>query len=460
MGSNRITWSKNDTVAIIKILKRFRRDEKEAALVEIARYVGVNEVNDAQLRGCFGRFKLGNYTAYLGSNRTSDVPVRDTDPAPEPVFSSKDFNKPRASFGGQYDTENLDEHEARNTSMPPAPPVEEEREEQYVHPVEREDARRAERGERKERLQLIDELRNFRTRQAFLDARDNTDPPIMPSILRDKGKRELCAVVLASDWHVEEESLPVEPFDEYNLAIADKSQQKFFNGIVDLIQHHRASGKLNIEYLCLWLGGDFMTGYIHEDCKMTSQLSPTETMIWLIPRLEGGIRMLLKELNLVRIEIPCSFGNHGRTTLKPMIAVGAENSYEWLMYHMLADRFKDDERVHFEITKSAHQYVNIYGYTLHFHHGDHVNYAGGILGPGVPFMKAIDAWNYAKQSDITHIGHYHDYNVFKRGIMNGSLIGYTPFAMKVKARKAPPVQAFYLLDSKRSACHHTGIWVS
>lgn len=328
-----------------------------------------------------------------------------------------------------------------------------------LDPVDAYELVRSEREEKSQVKHLLEQLSQAKARQAFLDNVARGKVPVLPRMQKSAGPREMCGVVMMSDLHVEERVLPVEPFEEYTLAIAAKRLDKLFQGVVDLVKHHRADGHYLIDYLCLWLGGDFFTGYLHEDNVRTSQLSPTESILWLLPRINGGIRMLLKELDLAKIVIPCSFGNHGRTTAKPMIAAAPENSFEWLMYHTLAQQLADEPRVTFEITKSAHQYVQVYDYTLHFHHGDHVSYQGGILGPGVPFAKAVDAWNVAKKADYTHVGHYHTYGVFNWGIMNGAMIGYGPYSMSVKARKQPPAQAFYLLDSKRGMCMNTPIWL-
>ncbi len=347
---------------------------------------------------------------------------------------ASDFLKPRAP----------------KATLPPAPPVD---------PVKQYEERRAASAERAGTKELIEQLQEARKRQAYLDAMSNGAIPILPRKQKSGGPREMCAVVLLSDLHVEEEVKPIEPFEAYNLEIAGRRLERIFTSVVDLVKHHRADGKYLIDYLVPWLGGDFMTGYLHEDNVRTSQLSPSETSLWLLPRLEGGIRYMLDELDLAHIEIPCSFGNHGRTTIKPLISAGAENSFEWLLYHTLAMQMKDEKRVHFHITKASYQYLKVYDWSLMFHHGDQVRYAGGILGPGVPFMKAIDAWNTTKHADYSHIGHLHNYNIFGRGVMNGSLIGHSPYSMSVKARKEEPCQAFYLLDAKKGACMHTKLWV-
>lgn len=328
--------------------------------------------------------------------------------------------------------------------------------------AEREQKEKRARDERATKS-LVDEVRELRARQDFLDklAADRQPPKIFA---REKTGvvREMTPVVLASDWHVEElvtaESVAYR--NEYNLAIADDRVKRFFQAIAWNIEHQRASGWVVIRDLLLWLGGDLMTGYIHEELVESNQLSPTETILWLLPRLEAGIRMLLDRLKLDRIVIPCSFGNHGRTTQKPRISTAYSNSYEWLMYHTLALRFEGNPRVRFEITASAHQYVEVYGRTIHFHHGDDVKYQGGVGGLGIPLLKAVPPWDLVKKADVHCIGHWHQLRDYGRAVVNGSLIGFGPFSQRIRAEFEPPQQAMFYVDSHRGKTMLTHLWVA
>ena len=307
------------------------------------------------------------------------------------------------------------------------------------------------------------ELKHAHRRAKFLDAAAKIHAP--PAILAKEksGLREMTAVALLSDLHVEE---PVDPKsvagrNEYNLEIADRRLKRFFDGFIWNVQHHRASKKVAIRTGVLWCGGDFMSGFIHEDLVQSNALSPTETMLWLLPRLRNGITHVLNSLGLDRLVIPCSYGNHGRTTPKTRIQNGASNSYEYMMYNVLAAEFKalGEKRVVFEITPSPHQYVDVYGFTLHFHHGDSVRYMGGVGGLSVPLLKAIAPWDQIKRADYHHIGHFHQITDLGRVLVNGSLIGYGPYSQWIRASFEQPAQMFYLLDSKRGKTFVAPIWV-
>ncbi len=273
------------------------------------------------------------------------------------------------------------------------------------------------------------------------------------------GLREATAVALLSDVHSEEivrrGETPVA--NEYNPEIAERSIARFFAGYRWLIDFHRNA--FEIRNLVLWLGGDLMSGHIHEELKETTASAPIETLLWLRPRLMAGIDSLLDDPKLERLTIPCSYGNHGRNTQKPFRSRGAAHSYEWLLYQVLADSYRGNPRVQFLADASAHQYVKVYEWDLHFHHGDETNYNGGVGGVTIPLNKSVAQWDQAKKCHYHHFGHWHQYIDTGRVVVNGSVIGYNAYAMSIKATPEPPQQAFYLLDAKRGKTCKSPIWV-
>ncbi len=329
-----------------------------------------------------------------------------------------------------------------------------------AHPIDRRLIHMADSQLRRENKQLIDEVLLHRARDVVRAtlAASGSVPRITQGVL-GSDRREGTPVILASDWHVEEEvraeSTPTGNF--YNLDVADTRIRRFFAGSHWLIDFHRP--KFQCRDVVLWLGGDLLSGYIHDELVETAQLSPLETLRWLKFRLIAGIEFLLRDKALNRLIIPCSYGNHGRTTKKPRRATGAENSYEWLLYCELADYFASNKRVEFHITKSAHQYVGVYDYDVHFHHGDEISYGGGVGGIMIPINKAVAQWDKARAADFDNFGHFHQYLDVGKIAGNGSLIGFNGYAMSIKATPEPPQQSFYIVDSKRGKTCKCPIWV-
>ena len=264
---------------------------------------------------------------------------------------------------------------------------------------------------------------------------------------------ETAAVLVVSDWHVEETVDPktVSDLNRFNLEVADRRIEKLTQSALRLTDIER--GGTDIPVLVLALLGDLMTGYIHEELREENSLSPTQTLLWLRERVSRMIRTIRDKGQFREIIIPCSFGNHGRTTVKPRHSTAYKNSYEWLLYKVLEQDFTDGVR--WLVGESYHTYLDVYGKTFRFHHGDSIRYQGGIGGLTIPLEKAIASWNKARVADLDIFGHWHTSQQNPKWISNGSLIGYNAYALSIKAGFELPQQTYFLFDKKRG---RTGTW--
>lgn len=313
-------------------------------------------------------------------------------------------------------------------------------------------------AERKERDDLERRLAEAEGRLRLIGAaREHLDTiRIAPAA---KGKlRPAVAVALASDWHVEEpvEADKVFGKNAYDLKIAEARARSYFQGLLWKIRHH--SGSYDIKRLLVLALGDFISGHIHPELVETAQASPSHAIAFWVELFAGGIRMLLDETDL-QIDVVCEPGNHGRTGEKITVSTRVENSFEWLGFLLLAERFKGERRVHFELAKGSHVYVEIWDWIIRGTHGDDVRYGGGVGGLAIPLHKACDAWNDARRADYTCLGHFHQLKNFGFAVVNGSLIGYSPYAIAIKARYEPPAQGMFLIDRERGLDYFSPIWV-
>jgi len=259
---------------------------------------------------------------------------------------------------------------------------------------------------------------------------------------------EATAVLVASDWHIEErvKKEAVNGLNEYTLAIAENRADLFFRNGLRLT--NIMSKEVTIKTIVLALLGDFITNQIHEEFPENNQLLPTEAIKKVQEMLASGIKFILANSNFDLV-IPCHSGNHARTTTKTHVTSEHGHSLEYLMYHSLASVFENEKRVKFIISDSYHSFVDIFGFTVRFHHGHNVRYQGGVGGITIPANKAIAQWNQARKADLDVFGHFHQYFKGSRFICNGSMIGYNAFAVSIKAEFGPPQQAFFLIDKKR-----------
>jgi hypothetical protein len=265
-------------------------------------------------------------------------------------------------------------------------------------------------------------------------------------------KGQAVAIWQASDWHVGERVDPstINYLNEYNPDIATKRAQRFFQNGLKLVNKERQD--VTIDTLILWLGGDLITGYIHSELEESNYLSPVEECILAKELIIGGLRMLKQDGGFKRIIVPCSFGNHGRTTLKRRISTGYKNSYEWLMYKNLASVFENDEVIEMRVVNGYMNYVEAFGHTLAFHHGDDTFYRGGVGGMTIPLLKFIARSDQHRRASMHSIGHYHTripYSPWYRFQCNSSLIGFNAYALSIGASPEPPTQNFQLVDRDR-----------
>jgi hypothetical protein len=271
--------------------------------------------------------------------------------------------------------------------------------------------------------------------------------------LEGGGTSEGTAVLVASDWHVEENVNPhvISGLNEYNLDIAQARATKFFQAGLRLVRLLQQD--LKIPRLVLPLLGDFISNDIHAEVAEVAEVSPIHAIVHAQKFLASGIEFLLDHSDLSFV-IPCHSGNHARTTEKTRFATENGHSLEYLMYLHLAAYFRSEPRVQFLIAEGMHSYVNVYDKMIRFHHGHAVKYQGGVGGIYIPVNKAIAQWNKARHADLDVFGHFHQLRDGGNFICNGSLIGYNAFALSIKADYEQPKQALFLIDKKRGGHAH------
>lgn len=273
-----------------------------------------------------------------------------------------------------------------------------------------------------------------------------------------KDRRIATALAVISDLHIEErvDAAKVNGINRYTPEIAEFRVRRIFEGVEWLTREQQ--GMFDIQDLFLNLNGDIITGYIHEELLEANYMSPTQAVVFGVRILGDGIRFLLKNTKL-KIHCVCKCGNHGRTTFKLRIGTAVANSFEWLLYHMLASEFANEPRVSWQIDEGHHSISEVYGLRIHTHHGDSVRSNGGIGGVDVPLNRAVLQWHAKLDAHMSIVGHFHQYQHGARLIRNGSGIGYGAYSDWLpSAAPEQPLQAFGLIDSKRGFCQATGIW--
>ncbi len=261
------------------------------------------------------------------------------------------------------------------------------------------------------------------------------------------GTGEATVVVVASDWHIEETvGAEVGGLNKFYLTIAHKRAERFF------AKAHRLTTLLaqdvKIPTMVLALLGDFISGHIHDELVENNSLSPMHAIVDAQNLLASGIQFLLDNSDR-KIHIPCHSGNHSRTTLKTRFATENGHSLEYLLYVALADHFRNEPRVTFQIAEGMHSYVQVYNTMVRFQHGHACKYGGGVGGIYIPLAKAIAQWSRARHADLDVMGHFHQQVDGGHFLVNGSLIGYNSFALSMRCGYETPKQTLFLLDKNR-----------
>ncbi|RTL06185.1 hypothetical protein EKK58_06095 [Candidatus Dependentiae bacterium] len=316
-----------------------------------------------------------------------------------------------------------------------------------------------------QRLQLeIEELRTRRVEKAgdkqykaalaeIDKLRDEMDKLLMVEGVKSthtieakrRGKdSESTAVIVASDWHVEENVKPesVDYSNEYTMEIAKKRSQAFFRNALTLVKKEQKDTA--ITNLVVALIGDFFSGHIHDELMESCEVSPIDAALYAQELLADGIQYLLdnSELQLV---IPCCVGNHSRTTEKVHVSTEQGNSLEWMIYKNLAQYYKNNKRVNFVLSRSYFTWVDVYGFKVRFHHGHAVKFGGGVGGITIPINKAIARFDQQQQAYLDVMGHFHQKTDGGKFIINGSLIGNTPYGFRA-GFTGRPEQTFFLIQ--------------
>lgn len=286
-----------------------------------------------------------------------------------------------------------------------------------------------------------------RERDSVLAIKDTIQPFIIEP-RNSGGHSESTAIIVSSDWHIEErvESKKVSGLNRFDIDIAKTRGEMFFKNSLRLIEV--TSKDTDVATLVLALLGDFFSNDIHDELAEGNQLLPMDAVLLAQNLIASGIEFLLKN-SKVNIVIPCHSGNHARTTRKVHVSTETGHSLEFFMYHNLANYFRNESRIKFVIADGYHTYVQVYDKMIRFHHGHMIKYAGGVGGIYIPVNKAISQWNKGKHADIDVFGHFHQFRDGGNFICNGSLIGYNAYALSIKAEYERPQQAFFLIHKTK-----------
>lgn len=267
------------------------------------------------------------------------------------------------------------------------------------------------------------------------------------------------AIALLSDTHWEErvdpEDVPGFP-NEYNLQIARKRADQFAERLVLLVNAERNLTQID-DLILAWLG-DMITNYLHGDNTETNWLPPLKAVMFAVELGVSIFRHVLDYGKFKRIIVPMVVGNHARLTKERRAKTRAQTNLEYIIYHWIADHFRDEPRIQFHIADSHMLYMELYGKTIRWMHGDDIRFEGGIYGVAVPIGKAIYKMNQEKHADLTCMGHFHQFVDLGNAVVNDTMMGPNAYSSSGQMTSHRPRQIMVLFDKKRGKCGTKDIW--
>ena len=311
--------------------------------------------------------------------------------------------------------------------------------------------------------QAKEELSAEYIRKEIIKLRD-TKPKIPSWTIKKQSKKSQAGIptLFASDWHWGEIVDPnqINGVNEYNIAIAQDRAKAMIEKATDLLKNHVAHS--DYPGIVFVLGGDMVSGDIHEELMATNEMEIMPTVLDLFGVLTWCVNTLADEFG--QVFVPCVSGNHGRNTHKIRAKGRNFTSFDWLLYQFLSKRFENDERVVFHIPDGSDAYYSVYGHKYLLTHGDQFRGGDGVIGALGPIIRG----DHRKRSrnaqidmeyDTMLLGHWHQLIQLERLIVNGSLKGYDEYAYQNNFGYEPPRQALWLTHPEHGITFSMPVYV-
>ncbi len=257
-----------------------------------------------------------------------------------------------------------------------------------------------------------------------------------------------------SDWHYAEHVNPaqVEGANEFSIPIFERRFKTLVERTVDLCENHM-TGK-NYPGIVVNLGGDMLSGNIHEELAQTNERETIPSVLDLAGHIVWGLNRYADYFGRVFVVgVP---GNHGRNTKKPQAKNACVTSFDWMIYKIVQRQLAGDDRFQFFIPDGYDAYYKVFGHRFLLTHGDRIGSRGGdgFIGAIGPIMRGANKLrlSYAargREIDTVMMGHWHnEFNI--PGLrVNNTLKGYDEWAMSMRFSPTAPSQDLFFIHPKR-----------
>ncbi|OFX03270.1 MAG: hypothetical protein A3E78_12085 [Alphaproteobacteria bacterium RIFCSPHIGHO2_12_FULL_63_12] len=239
----------------------------------------------------------------------------------------------------------------------------------------------------------------------------------------------------------------------YSWAIMERRFETIFATTVELLTKHLA--KPDYDGIVLALGGDMVTGEIHEELTETNEKPILECTFDLSSLLAAHFKRIADVFRRVHlVGIP---GNHGRMSQKPKAKGYVRTNADYHTYKQIQRLLQEDDRFTFNFPLSPDVRFDVAGRRFLLTHGDQFRGGDGMIGPLGPIMrgaykKAMRASAQGQGADAPFdtlmCGHFHTTLMLPRLIVNGSLKGYDEYASRGNFTFEYPSQMLFTVHPK------------
>lgn len=299
---------------------------------------------------------------------------------------------------------------------------------------------------------------DIRVRLGVYEACVGMDPPAWVAPKRPKqGSAVVCSMLSDTHWDEVVSAVEMDGRGCYNRTIAEQRLRRFCDKTIELARDYTAG--VDIDGLVLVLGGDLVSGLIHEELRETNECSALETVVYWAGRLAATVTVLADHFG--KVHCPAVVGNHGRMTRKPRAKGRVRDNLDWLLVTTTATHLAGDDRITWQISEAPDTLFQVYDTRFLLTHGDQVRGGGGIGGIWPPIMRLRARKQVNTPHDVLVMGHWHQLvQAASAGlIVNGSTKGPDEFAAIMNFPDEPPQQAWWLVTPEHGVTAQSPIFV-
>lgn len=267
------------------------------------------------------------------------------------------------------------------------------------------------------------------------------------------GKQTEDQVLLLSDMHTGMiNKAPITGEITYNEEIQKQELRALYKGLYRFSELYKPV--YNIETFYIFGLGDLVTNdRIYEGQKSEITYGVGRQIELTFMYVSDMIKRLLEIYP--RVVYINEYGNHGRTTSKP-ISEEATNNFEYLLGLLLKERFADNKRVEIILPEDYSFTYSIKGHRYLLSHGNYIR--GASLNTIERAAKEIALLVERDHYDVITIGHFHSCHKFPIAptttlLVNGCFIFKDNYAY-TKLRKYSTAAQYMFNVSKRSSIHN------